>query len=578
MAERSLQHREPDSKDDETLRREARVHLASEPALQLVAELIARLRELDLPWWTPVKLRERFGAVERMGWFRERSDVRQQITTSLTGLSPRAARRKTPDFQGALIDSVIDEGDITPRAFEAAFDPRDIAVYGPAGGYWQFFRESMPWDQDTPQHQEIVAWLLKALLADRSPFEGIGRTPILTPWDVRTAIDGRLWQTRIPLEVRVAIDNARLKQERERPGVPFHADGELAIAGPDVIAANIPPREILPVVQLAQKAMRFDASRAAAPKADTPRAAPAEVSTGRSAASAAAPPAAAAPPGGAIAASPPGAAAAPAAPAPGAPVSTPAASSPVSSGAAPASKPATSPPASPMSTPAASAPVSSGAAPASAPASVSPGGTTDLGQAGKPAAGAALAGAPSGATSSPPGSLPASVSSPPGGSPPAPRAAGTITPPSAIVTRPSPAAGAVAAGAAAAGASPGVEPPRGRLPSDPGASSARASTPPPPPAPRASTPPAPPAPRTSTPPAPPAPRASTPPAPAAAGVESLDDLEAEDGDADDDSAPESERTNPWAVSASEKPEKLDDDLDDLGPVELPEGGKPSTRT
>ncbi|WP_437667325.1 hypothetical protein [Sorangium sp. So ce1182] len=567
MAERSLQHRDPDTKDDETLRREARVHLASEPALQLVAELIARLRELDLPWWTPVKLRERFGAVERMGWFRERSDVRQQITTSLTGLSPRAARRKTPDFQGALIDSVIDEGDITPRSFEAAFDPRDIAVYGPAGGYWQFFRESMPWDQDTPQHQEIVAWLLKALLADRSPFEGIGRTPILTPWDVRTAIDGRLWQTRIPLEVRVAIDNARLKQERERPGVPFHADGELAIAGPDVIAANIPPREILPVVQLAQKAMRFDASRAAAPKAETPRAAPAEVSTGRSGAIAAAPPAAAAPPGAATAASPPGAAGAPAAPAPGAPVSAPAASPPVSSGAAPASKPAASLPAAPVS-----APVSSGAAPVSAPAPASPGGATDLGQAGKPAASAAPAVAPSGTTSSPPGSLPASVSSPPGGSPAAPRAAGNITPPSAIAARPAP----------AAGASQGIEPPRGRLPSDPGASSARASTPPPPPALRASTPPPPPASRASTPPAPPAPRASTPPAPsaasAAAGVESLDDLEAEDGDADDASAAESERTNPWAVSASERPEKLDDDLDDLGPVELPEGGKPPTRT
>ncbi|WP_437625425.1 hypothetical protein [Sorangium sp. So ce1151] len=561
MAERSLQHRDPDTKDDETLRREARVHLASEPALQLVAELIARLRELDLPWWTPVKLRERFGAVERMGWFRERSDVRQQITTSLTGLSPRAARRKTPDFQGALIDSVIDEGDITPRSFEAAFDPRDIAVYGPAGGYWQFFRESMPWDQDTPQHQEIVAWLLKALLADRSPFEGIGRTPILTPWDVRTAIDGRLWQTRIPLEVRVAIDNARLKQERERPGVPFHADGELAIAGPDVIAANIPPREILPVVQLAQKAMRFDVSRAAAPKAETPRAAPAEVSTGRSGAIAAAPP------GAATAASPPGAAGAPAAPAPGAPVSAPAASPPVSSGAAPASKPAASLPAAPVS-----APVSSGAAPVSAPAPASPGGATDLGQAGKPAASAAPAVAPSGTTNSPPGSLPASVSSPPGGSPAAPRAAGNIAPPSAIVARPSP----------AAGASQGIEPPRGRLPSDPGASSARASTPPPPPASRASTPPPPPASRASTPPAPPAPRASTPPAPsaasAAAGLESLDDLEAEDGDADDASAAESERTNPWAVSASERPEKLDDDLDDLGPVELPEGGKPPTRT
>ncbi|WP_437736246.1 hypothetical protein [Sorangium sp. So ce1335] len=555
MAERSLQHRDPDSKDDETLRREARVHLASEPALQLVAELVARLRELDLPWWTPVKLRERFGAIERMGWFRERSDVRQQITTSLTGLAPRAARRKTPDFQGALIDSVIDEGDITPRAFEAAFDPRDLAVYGPAAAYWQFFRESMPWDEDTPQHQEIVAWLLKALLADRSPFEGIGRTPILTPWDVRTAIDGRLWQTRIPIEVRVAIDNARLKQERERPGVPFHADGELAIAGPDVIAANIPPREILPVVQLAQKAMRFDASRAA-PKADASRAAPAELSSGRNGA-------AAAPQGGAAA---PAATAgsAPTSAAAGAPASP--ASAPASSGGATAAKPPTSSPGGatasatgvPVSAPAVSAPASSGGGPASSPISIS----TDAGK-----AGAGPAGAPSGAAGSPSGGLPASVSSPPSSSASAPRASGSITPPSAIVARPSP----------APGASPGGEPARGRLPSDPGAlSTSRASAPPPPPAPRASTPPAP---RASTPPAPPvlpAPRASTPPAPAAAGVESLDDLEEEDGEGDDDTGAESERTNPLAVSAADK--KADADLDGLDALELPEDGRPSGKS
>ncbi|WP_437579496.1 hypothetical protein [Sorangium sp. So ce887] len=534
MAERSLQHRDSESKDDETLKREARVHLASEPALQLVAELIARLRELDLPWWTPVKLRERFGAVERMDWFRERGDVRQQITTSLTGLSPRAARRKTPDFQGALIDSVIDEGDITPRAFEAAFDPRDLSVYGPAGGYWQFFRESMPWDQDTPQHQEIVAWLLKALLADRSPFEGIGRTPILTPWDVRTAIDGRLWQTRIPLEVRVAIDNARLNQERERPGVPFHADGELAIAGPDVIAANIPPREILPVVQLAQKAMRFDTPRAA-----TPRAAPAELSSGRSGAPAAAP----------------GSAPAPAAQAAGAPAAS------VSSGGAPVSRPAASAPVSPGGAP---LPAFAASAPA-APASVLSGVASDLGQAAKLPAGAAPGGASSEAASSPSGGLPPSVSSPPSGAPAGPRPAGSITSPSAIVAKPSAAAGA----AAAFVSSQVAEPPRGRLPSDPGTSSARPSTPPAPPAPRASTPPAPPAPRASTPPAPPAPRASTPPAPSSspAGVESLDDLEEEDGDGADGAAPDSERTNPWAVSGDEKAKADLDDLDDIGEVE-----------
>jgi hypothetical protein len=258
MPERPLQHRDPEKKDDETLQKEARAHLASEPALQLVAELIAELREIDVPWWTPVRLRERWGAVERMRWFRERSDLRQRITSALTGLAPKAARRKTSDFQGALIDSVIDEGDITPRSFEEAFRPYEIAVYGPAGAYWQYFRESMPWDQGTQVHQELMAWLLKSLLADRSRFDGIGRTPILTPWDVRSAIDGRIWHTRMPLEIRVAIDNARLQQERDRPGVPFHADRDLAIAAPEIIASNVPLRDLIPVLQAAQKSMRFD--------------------------------------------------------------------------------------------------------------------------------------------------------------------------------------------------------------------------------------------------------------------------------------------------------------------------------
>jgi hypothetical protein len=258
MPERPLQHREPDKKDDPTLQKEARAHLAGEPALQIVAELIARLRELDVPWWSPLRLRERWGAVERMRWLRERGDLRQRITTALSGLAAKAARRKTPDFQGSLLDSVIDDGDITPRAFEEAFRPHDVAVYGPASAYWHFFRESMPWDQDTPVHRELMAWLLQALLAGRSPIDGLVRTPILTPWDVRTAIDGRVWHTRMPLEIRIAIDDARLQQERDRPAAPFHAAGDLAIALPAVIAANIPLLDLLPLLFVAQRSMRFE--------------------------------------------------------------------------------------------------------------------------------------------------------------------------------------------------------------------------------------------------------------------------------------------------------------------------------
>ena len=258
MPARPLTHVDAEKKDDDTLRAEARSHLADSPSLQLVAELLAKLRAIDLPFWSPPLLRERWSAAERLRWLRQRPDLRQKITTGLTGLAPKAARKKMPDFQAALIDSVIDEGDIPVRSFEAFFDPADLAVYGPAAGYWHAMRELFPWNDDAPVHQEIVAWLLKALLADASSIAGLARVPILTAWDLRTAIDGRVWHTRVPVEVRVAIDDARLSQERDRPGAPFHAQDDLAIAVPDILAASIPLRDLAGVLSAAERAMGFD--------------------------------------------------------------------------------------------------------------------------------------------------------------------------------------------------------------------------------------------------------------------------------------------------------------------------------
>jgi hypothetical protein len=258
MAARPLQHVDAEKKDDDTLRAEARSHLAESPSLQLVAELLAKLRTIDLPFWSPQILRDRWSASERMRWLRQRPDLRQKITTGLTGLAPKAARKKMPDFQAALVDSVVDEGDVPVRAFEDSFEPADLAVYGPAAAYWFAMRELFPWQDDRPAHQELVAWLLKALLTDASSVPGLGRVPILTPWDLRTAIDGRVWHTRIPLETRVAIDDARLSQEHDRPGVPFHAQDDLAIAVPEVIAASVPLRDLAGVLLAAERAMGFD--------------------------------------------------------------------------------------------------------------------------------------------------------------------------------------------------------------------------------------------------------------------------------------------------------------------------------
>lgn len=252
-----FEHRDVDKKDDDTLREEARAYLARKAELQLVSELLTKLRAMALPWWTPETLRARFPASTRLAWFRDRADIRQQITVALTGLAPRAARRQSPAAQAELIDAVLDEEDVTHAAFENAFEPADIAVYGPAGEIWRELRERLPWEQDTPEHQELVAWLIRALLADASAEGGFKRKPILTPWDVRTRIQGRVWHTHIPLELRVAVDEARHTREKEHPRKVFHAADDLAIVTAEVITQNIPLRDLVEIFSAAEAAMGF---------------------------------------------------------------------------------------------------------------------------------------------------------------------------------------------------------------------------------------------------------------------------------------------------------------------------------
>ncbi len=251
-----FRHVDAVTKTDEKLREEARAHLARSPHLQVLAEILAKLRALALPWWTAEQLRESFPAVERMHWYAERPDLRQAVTRTLTGLAPRAARARTPASQAELIDAVIDCGDISATVFEAAFDPHDIAVYGAARAIWRRLRESLPWESDARAHQQLVAWILRALISEKSD-EGIARKPVLSAWELRTALDSRVWQTRIPADVRIAIDEARLQQERRSPRDPYHARHELEIATPEIIASHVPLRELHRVFVAAERCLGF---------------------------------------------------------------------------------------------------------------------------------------------------------------------------------------------------------------------------------------------------------------------------------------------------------------------------------
>jgi hypothetical protein len=191
-----------------------------------------------------------------MQWLSERPDLRQKITSRLTGLPRKAARSKTPEFQAALIDAVLDQGDVSGTEFEESFAPEDLVLYGPVSEMWQQFRERMPWGEDNETNQTFVGWLLKVLLSEKSTLEpDMLRRPILTAWDVRTAIDPHVWQERIPSELRAMIDDARLKREKSRPREPYSARHELQIVTPELIARHIPLGDLLPVIHAAERSL-----------------------------------------------------------------------------------------------------------------------------------------------------------------------------------------------------------------------------------------------------------------------------------------------------------------------------------
>jgi hypothetical protein len=258
-------HADFEKQDDAALQEEAKGHVAKSAAVQLIAELLQKLRAANFPWWTPEQTREIWNAQSRLTWFKERADLRQKITSGLTGLAPKAARNKTPDFQASLVDSVIEDGDVTVKQFDEAFSVTDLAAYGPIVEIWQKFRERLPWDQDTAPHQELLAWLLEALIATHSTLpilEGTTRKGILTTHVVRTTIPGKIWHTRIPLEVRVAIDDLRFQREKAKPGEPFHSLHDLSVATPTIIASNIPLKELARILDAAERSLGFPASPA----------------------------------------------------------------------------------------------------------------------------------------------------------------------------------------------------------------------------------------------------------------------------------------------------------------------------
>jgi len=248
----------------------ATAKLAESPAKQIVAELLERLRASSLSWWTPADLRTTFPAKERMKWLEDESALRGHLTNVLTGLFANAALAKGSQLQAELIDAAIDGGDSTVQAFENAFEPNVLAAHGSESRYWRTFRKQLPWESNGKAEQKIVAFLIEQLLGDVK-LGSYQRKPILTPLDVRRAIDARAWTRHIPEELRAKIDSARM--DAEAKGRSFGAAEELGLVPPALLVQHLPLTELRAILDRAEEALGLGRERTNgdAPKKDRPR-------------------------------------------------------------------------------------------------------------------------------------------------------------------------------------------------------------------------------------------------------------------------------------------------------------------
>jgi len=236
---------------DDVLVARAQERLAKNRECQLLAALLTQLRERNRPWWSPQVLRQVWPTAQRFQWLDKRPDVRARLTNQLTGLARLASREADRAFQASLIERVLEAGDVTVDEYERSFEAEELAVHAPPAVLWQEFRTRFPWEIPTAEDKDLMVWLLAELLDEKK--DGNKTASIMTPLYVRSAIDVRIWQEHIPLEIRVQVDGRRLRKELE--GKTFTCRDELAVVKVERIVEHVPTAHLKGILDALERVL-----------------------------------------------------------------------------------------------------------------------------------------------------------------------------------------------------------------------------------------------------------------------------------------------------------------------------------
>jgi len=254
LIEKTLKHSKK-SLSDEDLAKEAVGHFGQNVYCQFQAEIFVEVR----PWFSSQDLNRLFPVSEVMKALAERPDLRQIMATTLAGTRPNRARLQDPEKQAKDIDESLASEDISLEDVEKAITPETWSIYVFGDKFWQAFSKELLAkivEANGEKEKKFISFFLDMALKERR-YETRELKPVLTHLDVVEAIDGTLWQQRIPIDKRVEVDKARRAQERKNPRLPFTAKQELTIVGIKTVVDSFDLTDFVDVVRAAGNALGF---------------------------------------------------------------------------------------------------------------------------------------------------------------------------------------------------------------------------------------------------------------------------------------------------------------------------------
>ncbi len=254
LINKTLSHSKKNLSDEE-LAKEAASFFGQNVYCQFQAEIFVEVR----PWLPSQDLNRLFPVIDVMKALSERPDLRQAMATTLAGTKPNRARIQDPEKQAKDIDESLASKDIGLDDIENAITPQTWSVYIFGDKFWQAFSKELLAkivEANGEKEKKFISFFLDMALKERR-YETRELKPVLTHLDVVEAIDGTLWQQRIPIDKRVEVDKARRAQERKNPRLPFTAKQELTIVGIKTVVDSFDLTDFVDVVRAAGNALGF---------------------------------------------------------------------------------------------------------------------------------------------------------------------------------------------------------------------------------------------------------------------------------------------------------------------------------